>query len=122
MPIEADNHGAAEGEMTVPEGVPAGTVLIEVTGDQGSTGTATYTASGTITTEARRIVNTVSARYDPLAQTFTLSEGRHIAGVDLWFKSKGSSRVLVQIRETTVGFPNLLLVQRNAVFILSPVD
>jgi hypothetical protein len=119
MPITADNHGTAEGEITVPEGVPAGTVLMEVVGNQGSTGTATYTANGTITTEARRIVNTVLTRYDPLTQTFTLSEGRHIAGVDLWFKAKGNSRVLVQIRETTVGFPNQNVVAQATVY---PVD
>jgi hypothetical protein len=116
MPIEADNHGTAEGEITVPEGVPAGTVLMEVLGNQGSTGSATYMANGTITTETRRIVNTVLTRYDPLAQTFTLSEGRHIAGVDLWFKNKGSSRVLVQIRETTVGFPNQNVVAQGSLY------
>jgi hypothetical protein len=116
MPIEADNQGTAEGEITVPEGVPAGTVLMEVTGDQGSTGSATYTASGTVTTESRRIVTTVLTRYDPLAQTFTLSEGRHVAGVDLWFKAKGNSRVLVQIRETTVGFPNQNVVAQATVY------
>jgi hypothetical protein len=104
--ITADNQGVATGEMTVPEGVPAGTVLVRVVGDQGSVGSTTYTASGTITTESRRIVTTVVTGYDPLAQTFTLSEGRHVAGVDLWFKNKGTSRILVQIRETTVGFPN----------------
>jgi hypothetical protein len=116
MPITADNHGTAEGQMTVPEGVPAGTVLVEVVGNQGSSGSTTYTASGTVTTESRRIVNTVVTRYDPLAQTFTLSEGRHIAGVELWFKAKGSSRVLVQIRETTVGFPNQNVLAQGNVY------
>jgi hypothetical protein len=119
MPITANDHGAAEGQITVPEGVPAGTVLMEVTGNQGSTGNATYTASGAITTESRRIVTTVASRYDPLAQTFTLSEGRHIAGVDLWFKAKGTSRVQVQIRETTVGFPNQNVVAQANIY---PVD
>jgi hypothetical protein len=119
MPITADNHGTAEGQITVPEGIPAGTVAVEVVGNQGSTGSTTYTSSGTITTEARRIVNTVLTRYDPLAQTFTLSEGRHIAGVDLWFKNKGMSRVQVQIRETTVGFPNQNVVAQATVY---PVD
>jgi hypothetical protein len=116
MPITADSQGTAEGEITVPEGVPAGTVLLEVVGDQGSTGSATYTASGTVTTESRRIVNTVVINYDPLAQTFTLSEGRHIAGVDLWFKNKGSSRVQVQIRETTVGFPNRNVLAKGNIY------
>jgi hypothetical protein len=120
MPIEANSYGVAEGTFTIPAGVPAGTVAINIEGDQGSIGTATYTASGTITTEARRIVATVRGRrYDPLAQTFTLSEGRHIAGVDLWFKAKGTSRVQVQIRETTVGFPNQNVVAQANVY---PVD
>jgi hypothetical protein len=106
MTIIADNHGVAEGSLTIPEGIPAGTVLVKIIGNQGSVGTTTYTGSGTITTESRRIVTTVQCRYDPLAETFTLSQGRHIAGIDLWFKNKGNSRVLAQIRETTVGFPN----------------
>jgi hypothetical protein len=117
--IEADNHGVATGSFVVPAGVPVGTVLMRIEGDQGSTGTATYTASGTVTTESRRIVQTVYCHYDPLAQTFTLNEGRHIAGVDLWFKNKGSSRVLVQIRETTVGFPNQNVLAQGYVY---PVD
>jgi len=106
MPLEADNNGTVEGQLTIPAGIPTGTVQITVEGNQGSRGTTTYTSSGTITTEQRRIVNTVYYRYDPLAQTFTLTEGRHIAGIELWFRAKGTSRVLVQIRETTVGFPN----------------
>jgi hypothetical protein len=119
MPITADNHGIATGSFTVPAEVPTGTVLVRIEGNQGSTGTATYTANGTITTESRRIVQTVYCYYDPLAQTFTLTEGRHIAGVDLWFKNKGSSRVLVQIRETTVGFPNQNVLAQGYVY---PVD
>ena len=106
MCITADNSGVAEGQLTVPSGVPIGTVQIAIEGDQGSRGTATYTASGTVETQQRRTVKTITYKYDPLAHTFTLSEGRHIAGVDLWFKAKGTSRVLVQIRETSVGYPN----------------
>lgn len=115
MALEADRDGIANGVFTVPSGVPAGTVQVEILGDQGSRGTGTYTASGTITTEQRRIVNTVTYRYDPLAQTFTLSEGRHIAGVDLWFKKGGTSRVLVQIRETTAGFPNQNIIAQASI-------
>ena len=51
MALEADRDGVASGEFTVPSGVPAGTVQVKVLGDQGSFGTGTYTASGTITTE-----------------------------------------------------------------------
>jgi hypothetical protein len=113
---QANNQGIATGQPTAPEGIPAGTVLVRVVGDQGGVGTTTYAASGTITTESRRIVTTVVTRYDPLAQTFTLTESRHIAGIDLWFKNKGSSRVLVQIRETVVGFPNQNVIAQGYVY------
>lgn len=103
----------------VPSGIPAGTVLVQVTSDQGSVGTTSYTASGTITTEARRVVTTIISRYDPLAQTFPLAQSRHIAGIDLWFKNKGNSRVVVQIRETTVGFPNQKVIAQGDVY---PID
>lgn len=116
MPITANNQGTAEGNITVPSGIPAGTVLVRVTGDQGSVGTTSYTASGTITTEARRVVTTITSRYDPLAQTFTLAQSRHIAGIDLWFKNKGNSRVVVQIRETTVGFPNQNVIAQAQIY------
>lgn len=115
MTTTADNYGVAEGSLTIPEGIPAGTVLVKVIGNQGSVGTTTYTASGTITTESRRIVTTVQCRYDPLAETFTLTQGRHVAGIDLWFKNKGNSRVLLQIRETTVGFPNQNVIAQGTV-------
>jgi hypothetical protein len=116
MSIIANEHGVASGSFNVPAGIPSGTVLVKFEGDQGTTGSAAYTSTGTITTEARRIVQTVYCYYDPLAQTFTLSEGRHIAGVDLWFKNKGTSRVQVQIRETTVGFPNQNVVAQGSVY------
>lgn len=105
--IVADNNGIVEGSLTIPEmTIPTGTVQVEVEGDQGSYGSTTYTSRGTITVEERRIVNTVKYAYDPLAQTFTLSEPRHIAGVDLWFTNEGSVRTVVQIRDTIVGFPS----------------
>ncbi len=93
------------GRFTVPANQPVGTATLEFIGDQGSRGTATYTANHTITVESRRIVTTVYNYYDPLAETFTLTEGRYIGAVDLWFTAKGSSRVTVQIRDTMGGFP-----------------
>lgn len=50
MVLEADRDGVASGSFTVPSGVPSGTVQVSILGDQGSRGTGTYTASGTITT------------------------------------------------------------------------
>jgi hypothetical protein len=96
--------------------VPAGTKLVQFIGNQGSYGEATYTGRGIITTEERRRVTVITdirrnettvvlTRFDPLAQTFTLSESRHIAGIDLWFSNRGTKRVVAQIRDTSLGMP-----------------
>ncbi|MDE5061118.1 MULTISPECIES: hypothetical protein [Wolbachia] len=119
--LKANNQGKLEGKFTVPSSVPAGTKLVQFFGSQGSYGEATYTGRGVITTEERRRVTVitdirrdettvVSQRYDPLAQTFTLNESRHIAGVDLWFTNKGEKRVVAQIRETSVGMPTQMVI------------
>lgn len=113
--LVADINGEVVGKFTVPGGIPAGTVAVEFTGSQGSRGTGTYTSSGTINTQQRRTVTTVYTNYDPLAETFTLNQSRHIAGIDLLFVNKGESRVTVQIRETTVGFPNKTVIAQASV-------
>lgn len=113
--LVANDNGELVGKFTVPGGIPAGTVLVEFIGSQGSRGTATYTSSGTITTQQRRTVTTVYTNYDPLAETFTLTQSRHIAGIDLMFIAKGGSRVTVQIRETAVGFPNKTVIAQASV-------
>ncbi|VFM97350.1 MAG: hypothetical protein BECKG1743D_GA0114223_101853 [Candidatus Kentron sp. G] len=107
MVLTADESGRVTGSFTIPSGVSAGTKSVEITGSGGSRGATTYTGSGTITIQQQRRVTTVwTGGSDPLAQTFTLEEGRHIGGVDLWFTRKGQSSVRVQIRETTTGLPN----------------
>jgi hypothetical protein len=116
MPLIADSTGKIKGKFTVPANVPAGTKLVQFIGNQGSYGEATYTGRGIITTEERRRVTVITdirrnettvvlTRFDPLAQTFTLSESRHIGGIDLWFSNRGTKRVIVQIRDTSLGMP-----------------
>lgn len=116
MPLIADATGKISGKFTVPSGVPAGTKLVQFIGTQGSYGESTYTGRGIITTEERRRVTLVTDTrrdettvvltfFDPLAQTFTLSESRHIAGIDLWFSNRGTKRVMAQIRDTSLGMP-----------------
>lgn len=116
MPLIADSTGKIKGKFTVPANVPAGTKLVQFIGNQGSYGEATYTGRGIITTEERRRVTVITdirrnettvvlTRFDPLAQTFTLSESRHIAGIDLWFSNRGTKRVVAQIRDTSLGMP-----------------
>lgn len=128
MVLVADQDGKISGRFTVPPNIPVGTKLLQFVGSDGNYGEASYTARGIITTEERRRVTTMTEvrqnqttvvvrrwRSDPLAQTFTLNQGRHIGGVDLWFTDKGTSRVIVQIRETTVGIPNQNIIAESHV-------
>lgn len=110
----ANNKGKIKGKFTVPKNIPAGTKLVQFIGDKGSYGEATYTGKGTITTEERRrVIGTICI--DPLAQTFTLSQNRHIGGIDLWFDSRGNKRVVVQIRETAIGMPSQVVIAESYV-------
>lgn len=106
MAIAANAQGVVNGKFTIPAGVPAGSKLVTFRGSGGSTGQAAFIGQGTRITEVRRTVNTVRQQfYDPLAQTFTLSEATQIAAVDLWFAALGTSDIEVQIRETANGVP-----------------
>lgn len=126
MPLVADNSGKIKGKFTVPANVPAGTKLVQFIGNQGSYGEATYTGRGIITTEDRRRVTVITdirrnettvvlTRFDPLAQTFTLSESRHIGGIDLWFSNRGTKRVVVQIHDTSLGMPTQTVLAEGSI-------
>ena len=126
MPLIADSTGKIKGKFTVPANVPAGTKLVQFIGNQGSYGEATYTGRGIITTEDRRRVTVITdirrnettvvlTRFDPLAQTFTLSESRHIGGIDLWFSNRGTKRVVVQIRDTSLGMPTQTVLAEGSI-------
>lgn len=113
MTLTADSAGKIAGKFTIPASVKAGTKLIVANGQGGSVGRASFTGKGTITTITRRSVTTSitanspnGGRTDPLAQTFTLSESRHVAGCDLWFTNKGNADVVIQIRDTASGYPS----------------
>lgn len=104
----ANSDGEIQGSFTIPANIPAGQKLVEFRGRGGSYGAATFFGQGTLVVE--RYVQTYYYCYwgfDPLAQTFTLTEGRYAMGVDLKFARIGdtSKDVLVQIRETDNGVP-----------------
>lgn len=107
--LTANAAGIVTGKFTIPANIRAGAKAVQAIGAGGQMGTATFTGRGTIRTEERRRVTTITEtrfQSDPLAQTFTLSEGRHVAGVDLWFAVKDSAHdVIVQIRDTANGVP-----------------
>ena len=104
----ANADGQLTGRFTIPSGIPAGTKLVTFTGAGGTTGSAEYTGQGTLRVRRWNQVTTITTtRFDPLAQSFTLTEGRQVTGVDLKFAAIGSTDndVLVQIRESDNGFP-----------------
>jgi len=100
-PIVADESGDIVGTFTIPANVPAGSKGVIAEGAGGSNAAAVFVGQGTIEIETLRRVTTTTVRNasitranpergaeggrtgDPIAQTFTLIEGRHIAGVNL---------------------------------------
>lgn len=127
--VTADANGQVTGSFAIPANVLAGTKEVLFTGvtPNGSTATAAFVGSGTITTQVLRQVTTVSVNRwqqdqqndnnqgttsDPLAQTFTLREGRHLTGLDLKFTAVGSAAnlVVIQIREVVNGIPTSTVV------------
>ncbi len=116
----ADGAGRLLGSFKIPENVPSGSKSVEFTGSGGSRGAAIFVGQGTLTAETLRVTtNTTIFWHDPLAQTFALTEPTTLAGVELWFTKKHTSRVIVQIRETTVGIPNQVVL---AEAILTPLE
>lgn len=109
MTFAANAQGIATGHFTIPANVRAGAKRVRVFGANGSYGESVFTGQGAHVDQTlqQQITQSWFARnYDPLAQTFSLPAATTLTGVDLWFTAKGTSRVLVQIRDTTTGFPN----------------
>ena len=105
----ASGTGILSGSFDIPGGIPTGSKRVTFLGENGSFGESTYTATGTIITNVMRNVTTIqTTRWDPLAQTFTLDSDTVVAGLDIWFSKIGNvnNSIIVQIRETTVGFPS----------------
>jgi hypothetical protein len=124
----ADAAGRLSGTFAIPAGIPTGSKSVTFLGQNGSFGESTYTAQGTIITNVMRHVTTRRTtlwnpppvrprRWDPLAQTFTLDQDTVVAGVEVWFSAVGdvNNRIIVQIRETTVGIPNDTIVATSII-------
>ena len=114
----ADSTGLLTGQFTVPADVPAGSKEVEFFGVQGSYGNATYTGQGTLVTRRFDQVTTTTTwrwwsppppprRWDPLAQSFTLDEARHLTSVDVFFHAVGTKDFTVQLRESDNGQPSM---------------
>jgi hypothetical protein len=129
----ADAAGVLSSSFQIPSGVPTGSKSVTFLGEAGSFGESTYTANGTIITNTFRSVTTRRTvrwspppppppprpprAWDPLAQTIVLDTDTVVAGLDIWFDAIGraDAPTIVQIRETTVGFPNDTVVTSSEV-------
>lgn len=103
------------GSFMIPAGLKCGTRTVSLFNSTNQA-TATYTAHGTL----KNVENIINKQryavtlYDPLAQSFTFTENRHLQGVDLFFQSKATtnvsghtSDVVIQVRELSDdGYPN----------------
>lgn len=120
--LSANGSGVISTSFMIPAGVPTGTKEVYAEGAGGTTCRAFFTGQGkvereqwqqqTIITETRwqspppPAPPAPTVRVDPLAQTFTPHAPRQIAGVQLWFSAAPTTDVIVQIRQTVVGFPD----------------
>jgi hypothetical protein len=128
--LVADINGNLNGSFAIPANVPAGNKEVIFTGSGESTASAIFSGQGTIERQVwQQQTTVVETRWqspphprwhhhhhrgrngvDPLAQTFTLETSIHCSGVELWFQALPTTQTLVQIRETTVGFPNGMVI------------
>ena len=104
--LTADANGVVRGKFKIPAKVRAGTKLVTFAGSQGGNGEAMFTGQGTVVTNnMRKVTNVSKTYYDPLAQTFITDNARHIAAVEVWVTKKGNTPLIIQLRDTQVGFP-----------------
>ncbi|EAB4417283.1 hypothetical protein D7B12_17790 [Salmonella enterica] len=116
MAVNADASGIVRGKFTIPQKIKAGTKAVTFKGNKGSHGESTFTGQGTVVVNTMRKVNNIQqSYYDPLAQTFIMPETRQISGVNIWVTTVGTTDLIVQLRETTVGFPSREIVAEGRV-------
>ncbi len=109
--LVGDVHGNAGGSFVIPANVTTGIKEFRVVGGSGNTGTARFEGRGIITDIIRQQVTEITRwqqnKSDPLAQTFTLDQNRHISGIEVKFCSIGDATkpVICQIVAVDNGTP-----------------
>lgn len=126
-PLQADLTGKIIGSFVIPANVPAGSKGIVATGAGGSSAAAIFVGQGQIeiTTLRRVITTTVTSAsqfrpnpgggggggsetgFDPIAQTFMLPAGRHLAGVNIKICAIGNpdNPIVIEMVEVENGIP-----------------
>ncbi|WP_443698640.1 hypothetical protein [Pseudomonas sp.] len=110
MAIVANTAGVIKGKFTIPAGVRAGSKSVSLKGSGGSFGDAVFVGQGTLVSDVLQSTTRVTQSYfDPLAQTFTLTESNQLGGLEVFVTAKGATNITVQIRETQIGFPTQVI-------------
>ncbi|MGL4459789.1 MAG: hypothetical protein ACRCUB_15640, partial [Plesiomonas shigelloides] len=116
MALVADQKGTLRGKFTIPAKVQAGSKSVELVGNGGSRGSAVFVGEGILVSEVlQNVTRTTTTYYDPLAQTFSLTEESQIGGVEVIVTAKGSTPISVQIRETQTGFPTQSILAESSI-------
>lgn len=111
MAINANSDGVVTGKFTIPANVRAGSKLVTFKGANGGNGQAAFVGQGTVVSnDMRNVTNVSKVYYDPLAQTFIMDSARDLAGAEIYIVNMNAdvtqrTPIIVQIRETQVGFP-----------------
>ena len=106
MAVIANSSGVVRGKFTIPANVSAGSKAVKFEGAGGSYGAASFYGQGTLVENVmQKVTRTSLTYYDPLAQTFYLDEIRQITGVDLYVEAKGTTPIVVHLRDTVNGYP-----------------
>lgn len=116
MAIVADANGVIKGKFKIPANIQAGAKSVELVGSGGSTGSAVFVGEGNLVSEVlQSVTRTTQTYYDPLAQTFSLSEENQLGGVEIFVTAKGATAMSVQIRETQTGFPTQTILAESTI-------
>lgn len=129
--------GTASGTFTVPANIATGVKSVYAESGSGGSARARFEGRGIITNITRQRVEQVQAVVsapeivvlpegeggevsdysDPLAQTFVLTENRHIAGIDVKFCAIGdrANRVVCEIVEVQNGIPTTNVIGQTEV-------
>ena len=133
--MKSDSDGKFEATITVPEGIPCGTVDILVTNENNNGGTR-FSAQGrrqiiqesvfrTVTTVTTRTTYTTVTRYttittihDPLAQSFYVENDCVMTQLGLFFSKKDKIKnIIIEIRELNDGGdPSATILHQQVVY------
>lgn len=104
--ITANAQGVVRGKFTIPANVSAGSKSVKFKGSGGSYADASFFGQGTrVENVMQKVTKVTQTYYDPLAQTFYLDDMRQLVGVDLFVAKKGSTPIVVHLRDTVNGYP-----------------